>query len=234
MNSSLTSLHKILKDETRQKIILLLNEKGSLSYTDLMDTLEVVSTGLLNYHLKVLSDLLAKNEDGKYVLTEKGKLASKLLLEFPAQSNLGKIPTWWRKFWVAHAIFDTAYVIVNLTVYFLGYIDLATLYWLTFGLLCGIGFGYMIAHIKKDVLSAEGLQKLNRGLYLLLGVFVGGFGLWGGLTIAMNKTGVRLWLDGIMGDGALALTTLIICYIIGGLLGNWIGKKTNYYLPHYP
>ena len=72
MDSGLASLHKILKDETRRKIILLLNEKDSLSYTDLMDTLEIVSTGMLNYHLKVLGDLLIKNESGQYTLTEKG------------------------------------------------------------------------------------------------------------------------------------------------------------------
>ena len=81
--SSLTSLHKILKDETRQKIITLLNEKDSLGYTELMDNTEVGSTGLLNYHLKVLGNLIIKNESGQYVLTEKGKLASKLLEEFP-------------------------------------------------------------------------------------------------------------------------------------------------------
>jgi len=38
----------------------------------------------------------------------------------------------------------------------------------------------------------------------------------------------------MVGDGALAITTLIICYIAGGLLGDWIGKRTNYYLPQYP
>ena len=38
----------------------MLNEKGSLSYSDLMDSLGIVSTGTLNYHLKVLDDLMAK------------------------------------------------------------------------------------------------------------------------------------------------------------------------------
>ena len=62
MSSGIESLHKILKDETRTKIVLLLHEKGSLSYTELMETLGFVTTGLFNYHLKVLGDLLAKNE----------------------------------------------------------------------------------------------------------------------------------------------------------------------------
>ncbi len=83
MNSGISSLHKILKDETRQKIISLLNEKGSLGYTELMEATKAGSTGLLNYHLKVLGNLITKNEAGQYLLTEKGKLSSKLMLEFP-------------------------------------------------------------------------------------------------------------------------------------------------------
>jgi len=39
MTSGINSIHKILKDETRQKILLLLDEKGSISYTKLMNAL---------------------------------------------------------------------------------------------------------------------------------------------------------------------------------------------------
>jgi hypothetical protein len=52
-----------------------------------MDATKTSSTGQLNYHLKVLGDLLTKNKAGQYLLTEKGKLASKLLLEFPEDEN---------------------------------------------------------------------------------------------------------------------------------------------------
>lgn len=82
MNPSIASLHKVLKDETRRKIILLLQENGSLSYVDLMKALGITNTGKMNYHLKILGDLLSKREDGQYTLTEKGTLASRLL-EFP-------------------------------------------------------------------------------------------------------------------------------------------------------
>jgi DNA-binding transcriptional ArsR family regulator len=87
MNNGLASLHKVLKDEMRRRIVLLLNEKGSLSYTDLMKALEIDNTGRVNYHLKVLDDLVMKKEDGQYALTEKGKLASRLLLEFPEDNG---------------------------------------------------------------------------------------------------------------------------------------------------
>jgi predicted transcriptional regulator len=93
MTNGFASLHKVLKDETRRRIVLLLNEKGSLSFTDLMNTLEIDNTGRMNYHLKVLDDLIAKRENGKYALTEKGKLSSQLLLELP--ENTGQLYKRW-------------------------------------------------------------------------------------------------------------------------------------------
>jgi Na+/H+-translocating membrane pyrophosphatase len=87
MSSGIAGLHKILKDENRRKIILLLNEKDRLTYTELLESTQIGSTGLLNYHLKVLGVLLVKNEAGQYQLSEKGKLAFKLITEFPEENN---------------------------------------------------------------------------------------------------------------------------------------------------
>jgi predicted transcriptional regulator len=103
MSTGLASLHKILKDETRRKTILLLDERGALSYTDLMDELGIVSTGMLNYHLKVLGDLIFKNDNGQYALTEKGKLASRLLTEFPEDYQQQR-RIWQRRFFTALVI----------------------------------------------------------------------------------------------------------------------------------
>jgi len=83
MSLSADSLHKILKDKTRRKILLLLNEKNGLSYVDLMKALEINNTGRMNYHLKILGNLISKDENGRYMFTEKGKLATRLLQEFP-------------------------------------------------------------------------------------------------------------------------------------------------------
>ncbi|MEM2936348.1 MAG: winged helix-turn-helix domain-containing protein [Candidatus Bathyarchaeia archaeon] len=80
------ALYKVLKDDTRRRILLLLHERGSLAYTDLMNFLEITNTGKMNYHLKVLGDLISKGEDGKYSLTEKGLLAAQLLLKFPEKT----------------------------------------------------------------------------------------------------------------------------------------------------
>jgi len=85
MDLDMDSLYKALKDKTRRKIVLQLYEKGPLAYVDLMNTLAITNTGKLNYHLKILGDLLEKDENGKYRLTEKGSLALKLLTRFPAE-----------------------------------------------------------------------------------------------------------------------------------------------------
>jgi hypothetical protein len=83
MPKGIGSLYEILKDKTRRTIILKLNEKGSIGYTELIDITKASSTGKLNYHLKILGDLVTKNSNGQYMLSEKGKLASKMLIEFP-------------------------------------------------------------------------------------------------------------------------------------------------------
>ncbi|XHH08497.1 MAG: helix-turn-helix domain-containing protein [Candidatus Bathyarchaeia archaeon] len=74
-------LHKILRDETRRKIVLLLHEQSSLTYSDLLEALKTQNKGSLNYHLKALSPLLEK-ADSNYSLNEQGVLAWKMLQEF--------------------------------------------------------------------------------------------------------------------------------------------------------
>jgi DNA-binding transcriptional ArsR family regulator len=143
MSSGLASLHKILKDETRRKIVLLLNEKGSLSYTDLMDILGIVSTGTLNYHLKILGDLLAKNETGQYMLTEKGKLSSRLLIEFPEPDYaLQTKRKWWRRFWTVAILLQAAGLAVVLALYFIGSLDFSWMVRSFFSFIFGMTFLY--------------------------------------------------------------------------------------------
>jgi DNA-binding transcriptional ArsR family regulator len=179
MSSGLASLHKILKDETRRKIILLLNEKGSLSYTELMDTLGIVSTGTLNYHLKVLGDLLAKDDSGQYMLTEKGKLASRLLVEFPEQENdVQEKRKWWRRFWIVAILLQSDGLAVVFALYFLGSLDFNWLVRSLFGFISGMIFIYFfyrmirpknpkqgqndqVRTIEDILVSGRNLQEVN-------------------------------------------------------------------------
>lgn len=128
MSSNIADLHKILKDETRRKAIILLHERGNLSYVDLMKALGIANTGKMNYHLKILGDLLTKTEEGKYALTEKGKLASRLLVEFPERKsqtqNETELPRW---LYVAGYLFAFVFLIGNVAAYVRGVINYSSM-----------------------------------------------------------------------------------------------------------
>lgn len=81
------SLSEVLKNRTRRKIITELADKGSISYVDLMNLINVNNTGKFNYHLKILGDLILKDENGKYNLSEKGNLAVRFLQKFNGEEN---------------------------------------------------------------------------------------------------------------------------------------------------
>lgn len=125
MSSELDALHKMLKDKTRRKIIILLNERGSLSYTDLKGSLEITNNGLLNFHLKVLNDLLTKNDHGQYILTERGKSASNLLSTSTEQESIFQYRSkGWKRLFVLVTLSNSAALLLLLSLTFWGYIDI--------------------------------------------------------------------------------------------------------------
>jgi hypothetical protein len=89
MVSEQNSLFKVLKDSTRQRIVLLLLRKQPLTYVELMTQSKVSNTGRFNYHLKILADFLEKGDDGEYRLTEKGYNVAQLLAN-GSTWNLGR------------------------------------------------------------------------------------------------------------------------------------------------
>ncbi len=233
MSSRIASLFKILKDETRRKIVLLLNEKGSLSYSDLMDMLGIVSTGTLNYHLKILGDLLAKNETGQYMLTEKGKLSSRLLLEFPEENRkqLGMKPKWWRKFWIVVGSLAVVSLIIHLAAFFLGYIELNRLLQSLLWIIATIGIFYMVEHITKEVLPEKITLKINQVGYFARGLVIG-FLLWFVLIFVLVFSGLSRQISSALGREAqifFTITSLIICCVIGAFINKWQVKR-NYLL----
>ena len=82
MGVDFESFQDVLKHPIRRKIILALSENQNFSYMDLMGIVEAENTGKFNYHLKILADLIQKDENGKYGLTEKGRLAAQFLKTF--------------------------------------------------------------------------------------------------------------------------------------------------------
>ncbi|MCL5877611.1 MAG: winged helix-turn-helix domain-containing protein [Candidatus Bathyarchaeota archaeon] len=159
-------LHKILKDKKRRKLIRLLNNKGSLCYTDLLEETGEVSTGLLNYHLKVLADLVTKDKEGSYVLTEKGKLACRLLTEGSDDQSL-KRRSWEPRFWKTISIFFVGTFILTIALYFLGYITLNSLYQSLIWIFPAICVIFVIEHIMRDVVAEKNSEDILQLIFML-------------------------------------------------------------------
>ncbi len=71
-----TAIFSALKHPIRRKILRML-EMTPATYTEMMKALGI-ETGLLNYHLESLSALLAKNDEGRYHLSDFGEAALSL------------------------------------------------------------------------------------------------------------------------------------------------------------
>jgi len=238
MSNGFASLHKILKDETRRKILALIDEKGSISYTDLMSALGLLTTGLLNYHLKILGDLVSKNETGQYVLTEKGKLASRLLKEFPDGSAIhpGAKPKWWRRFWIEISIALAAISVSLIALFFLGYIDATALYRGLTTAVLSVGFAYMIQHLLRDVLSKKKKLFIAKTVYIAAGIALG---LWiayfavGLLLVGISKiSGNRFGYDFFWSIG-YQLFAIIVAPILSSIAIYMFGKKRRFKTPNY-
>lgn len=241
MNSGIASLNKILKDETRTKIVLLLSEKGCLSYTELMETLGFTTTGLFNYHLKVLSGLLVKNETGQYALSDKGKLAARLFIEFPDAQQSGVKPKWWRQFWIQTAIALPIMLAIALALYVLGFSNQQGLYYGLVSIVFIIGFAYMIQHILRDVLPKRTKLIVAKLAYVLGGIAVGIWLGYFGVGIALSA--VSRWMPngfepgdplyGLFWSIWYQIFGLLIAPIIGALLMYRYGKNRRFRTPNY-
>lgn len=237
MISGLAWLYKILKDETRRKIVLLLNEKGSLSYTDLMNSLEEVSTGLLNYHLKILKDLLDKNEAGQYLLTDKGKLASRLLLELPEESYQLQKRKKQKQFWVIAALSQIVFLATIITIFYLGYIDLGRLVLYSVWFFGSIGLaylGYRMQDNRPESGSKEEKSRLRTGYIMLGGVFGLATAFFGTtfLTIISISIGGPNFLR--MVNKPLDFFFLVLCLTtVGAVIGYYLGKRNGFRKPRW-
>ena len=67
-------IHRALNHPLRKRILELLAEKGSMSFTDFKSTLNV-RVGTLYYHFYALSRLISQDEQKRYILTPLGQRA---------------------------------------------------------------------------------------------------------------------------------------------------------------
>ena len=71
-----STIFTALKHPIRRRILRMLGQ-SPVTYTDILNQLNI-DNGLLNYHLDNMKELITKDKEGKYVLSEFGKAALNL------------------------------------------------------------------------------------------------------------------------------------------------------------
>lgn len=241
MSSGLASLHKILKDETRMKTVLLLSQKGALSYTDLMDELGIISTGMLNYHLKVLGDLLTKNDLGQYSLTERGKLAARLLVEFPDGNDQLQRRKRQKLFWTAVSVSQLMILISVWTLYFTGYLDFARAVQSTVAAVSGVVIAYIGYRTWTNRPEPGSSREKSRmkiaysigGAWLTL--VIGFFGPVLFTLVSMRFGGPNMFrlIDTTIGATVYFFLLLFVLMPVGGIGGYYLGKHNDFSKPKW-
>jgi DNA-binding transcriptional ArsR family regulator len=82
-----------LKHPIRRQILLLLEEKGEATFTEIQKAVGVNDTGLLSYHLKELGILLEQSERGKYALSDIGRASMVLFRKVEREKRASESAT---------------------------------------------------------------------------------------------------------------------------------------------
>ena len=128
----------------------------------------------------------------------------------------GSKPRWWKPLWIAVLLTTIASGVVG---YFLLHVPVeraVSAVALTF--VC-IGIAYYI-RVRPSM-------RVNRALYILLGITPIGFILW----VIWAVSGIGRLITNMVGALPSLLISWIVCYGIGAFIGDWIGKRRNYRLP---
>lgn len=229
MSNGIASLHKILKDETRRKILLVLEERSNITYTELMNAIGIQSTGKLNYHLKILNGVVS-NESSQYYLTEKGKLAIRLLEEFCQIKSQSEIESPFLKgYFITVAIFSVVLLSLVFGFYIVGVITLDRLILYIATSILGILFLVLAEKARtKRAFMKPSSQMLGAKISIVFaGAFAGGVILFfvGGFSIGFIA---RSWKISLFSFTYWIVISFIVGSIIGGLVGYLIYKRSKF------
>jgi hypothetical protein len=70
-------------------------------------------------------------------------------------------------------------------------------------------------------------MNLNRAVFIIFGSTLLGFVLW----VIWVASGIGSWVTGIAGSDFSRILSLVVCYGMGALIGDGIGKWRHYILP---
>jgi len=80
---NISKILTVLSHPLRREILVILNEKGECSFTDIMNALSV-NTGTTSFHIRSLAGLVEQTPSGKYKLNKMGENAVRLIMDLEA------------------------------------------------------------------------------------------------------------------------------------------------------
>ena len=90
-NEELDYILQALGHQVRRKVIEIIAEEGSQTYTELMRKTGVDDSGTFGFHLRRMQKLLKKNQRGEYELSELGWKAYKILKQLKGEKPVEKV-----------------------------------------------------------------------------------------------------------------------------------------------
>jgi hydrogenase/urease accessory protein HupE len=130
--------------------------------------------------------------------------------EVKTQASKSK-PRWWTPYWIAIVI---STIVLGIIIPLISHIPLETAVIYLVIALVFEGIAYY-ARVRPSI-------SLNRAMYILLGVTIGGF-LWLVSMIFLS----RIYTQGLSEDVVIVII-LIVCLGIGALIGDTIGRLRDY------
>jgi len=135
----------------------------------------------------------------------------KHLKDQPKQINLLKSKYYW-------VTITTAILVFAVVVGFLVQISLGKELLILGSILSILGLAFYVGFK-----SSEGYDK--RATFFFVGASIVGFGIWAVMVLSFMATGVISLISSSVGVDLFAITSLIICLILGALIGDLIGKN---------
>ena len=130
----------------------------------------------------------------------------------------GSKPWWWKPLWIFTLLTTIVSGVVGVFLFDIPFASAVGGVTLTF--LC-IGFAYYI-RVRPSI-------RVNRAIYILLGIPIGFV-----LRLIFSFIFNRVLITSASGTLPLSLLSGAVCYGLGALIGDWIGKRRNYILPMTP
>jgi hypothetical protein len=90
-----------------------------------------------------------------------------------------------------------------------------------------IGFAFYIGFKPSESYN-------KRSTFIFVGVSIVGFSIWAVMVLSFNATGFLMQISSLIGIDFFAITSLIICLVLGAFIGDLIGKNrvTILFLAH--